>query len=215
MSKNQELALPELDFFSQYGAVAGGGSTVITGKLLKFTKGEFTAGQEGDEVPEGTRLAVQMDTVLTGYVRWEGNRPVEQIMGPIAKGFQPPKRADLGHDDTAGWEVGTDGKKRDPWQFANQFVAKSTDKRGQVFTFVTNSKGGFGAVGRLCTAYSAGAREKPGHYPVIELSTDSYKHAEFGKTYIPKFTVVGWVPKFAAVVEEAQEEAPKKRIGKR
>ena len=67
------------------------------------------------------------------------------------------------------------------------------------------------------SAYGTGAREKPGQYPVIELLVDSYKHAEFGKTYVPKFNVVGWVPKFTVEEEEKVEAAPpKKRIaGKR
>ena len=214
MAKGKSTAVvkPELDYFAQYGAVAGGSSNIV-GKLLRFNKGEYTAGQDNDEVPEGTKIVVNMDSVMTGWVRWEDNKPVEQLMGTIASGFQPAKRSDLGHDDEKEWEVGNDGKKRDPWQFANQFLAKGLGKGGELYTFVTNSKGGFGAVGRLCTAYSQGARERSGQYPVIELQTDSYKHPEYGKTYVPKFELVDWASK--DLFEEEQPAATTKKLTSR
>ena len=208
---SKEIALnDQLDFFAQYGQVAGGSSSII-GKLLRFTKGEFVAGQEGEEVKIGTKLAVNMDSVLTGWVRWEQNRPTEQLMGPICEGFQPAKRDDLGHSDKKAWETGNDGEPRDPWQFANQFLAKSTDKKGELYTFTTNSKGGFGAVGKLCTAYSVGARERPGQYPVVGLEVDSYKHTEYGKIYVPVFTITSWVPKATFKDVEKEEAAPATR----
>src|ERR1039457_6256029 len=83
------------NYFVDYGKAAGGQSNIV-GKLLKFSKGDYTAGQDNDEVDEGTEVVVNMDSLLVGWQRWEDNKPAEQQMGAVTEGFQPPRRADLG-----------------------------------------------------------------------------------------------------------------------
>src|ERR1039457_6483148 len=91
-------------YFTDYGKAAGGQSNIV-GKLLKFSKGDYTAGQDNDEVDEGTEAVVNMDARWVGWQRWEDNKPAEQQMGAVTEGFQPPRRADLGYDDEDKWEV--------------------------------------------------------------------------------------------------------------
>ena len=65
--------------------------TSIVGTLIKFNKGDWVDGDDQD-LEEDTELVVNMDQLLTGWVKWVDQRPTEQIMGPVGEGYQPPRR---------------------------------------------------------------------------------------------------------------------------
>jgi hypothetical protein len=69
------------------------------------------------------------------------------------------------------------------------------DDPEQVFTFVTGSKGGEGAIGELCKIYGKHIRIKPKEIPIIRLDVGSYQHSNkaFGRIKYPIFEVIGWV----------------------
>jgi hypothetical protein len=176
---------------------------MIVGKLLKFSKGDYLAGQDNEEVPMGTELIANMDEMLAGWVKWQDNKPVEQIMGKVSEGYQPPRRKDLSDTDTEQWEIDVKGEPRDPWQFSNLLILKS-DKG--LFTFTTSSKGGLNALGDLCKVYGQAMAQRPDEYPVIALGSGSYDHPNktLGRIKIPTFKVVGWaLKKTFADTEEA------------
>jgi hypothetical protein len=169
----------------------------IVGDLLTFSKfGEFLAGREKHQVPLGTRFVAHMLSMMTGHVRWEDDRPVEQVMGPVVEGFKPSKRADLGHLDKSMWETDDDGNPRDPSRPTNYLIL-SDPESGQLYTFTTSSRGGFNAIGELAKAYSHHIRQSPDDYPLIELAMSSYRHANkaYGEIRVPSFKVVDWVPR--------------------
>lgn len=195
------------NYFLEYGKQAGFQGNIV-GKLLRFTKGEYVAGQDNEEIEEDTKVIVNMDSVLSGWTRWEDNKPAEQLMGPIAEGFQPAKRAELGHDDESLWEQDPNGNARDPWQFGNLVIMKTLGKKGELFTFTTASKGGIGAIGRLCTEYGKEMRERPDEYPVVTLGVDSYMHTTYGKIKFPKLVIVDWADKSNFADLAADEPAP-------
>jgi hypothetical protein len=184
------------NFFQKYGgSAASGGPTV--GSFLKFSKfGEYRHGSYDEQLALGTQLAVYMNSFCIGWTRWESNRPAERIMGPLAEGFVPPKRAELGHHEQAQWERDSDGRARDPWQFTNTVVLKPVDSDEVFYTFSTASKGGLAALGKLALEFGNRMRSKPDEYPVVELDRDSYQHSNkaYGEIRVPVFTVVGWVP---------------------
>ncbi len=146
-------------------AKAGGGA--IVGELLKFAKGDYLAGQDSREIPIGTRLIANMDTLETGWVRWMDGRPSEHRMGLVAEHFTPAWRKDLDPSD------------------------------GKIYTFSTSSVGGRNALRDLCTDYAHGRRQHPNEHPVIELGVDSYQHSnkQLGRIKTPTFVIVGWYPK--------------------
>ena len=184
------------NFFQKYGSAAAAGGPSI-GAFLKFSKfGEYRYGQYEDQLELLTRLVVYMYSLCVGWTRWQDNRPAERIMGPLAQGFAPPKRADLAHLDQAQWERDDKGGVRDPWQFTNTVVFKAVDSDEAFYTFSTSSKGGIGALARLAREYGDRMRSKPDEYPVIELDRDSYQHPNkaYGEIRVPVFRVVGWVP---------------------
>ena len=78
----------------------------------------------------------------------------------------------------------------------------------EIFTFVTPSRGGFQALGKLSAAYAD--LGDPALCPVVALSTDSYMHKvkAYGTIYVPVFNVVKYVPaaRFNAILASARGE---------
>jgi hypothetical protein len=209
----------EPDVFEQYGNEIS--QRNIVGDLLKFSKGDWLRGQEGEEVPIGTQLIVNMDELLHGWIRWEDQKPAEQRMGRLVDGFKPPKRGELGHGypeleegqdpivdeddpriDRSEWELDDTTKApRDPWQFSYYIVMKDPkeeDPMEGIFTFASSSSGGRGAIGDLCKVYGRKRREGyHNHYPIVALKVGSYKHSkkEYGRIKVPVFQLAGWAAK--------------------
>lgn len=209
----RELALPERNPFESYGQSLT--LSNITGRLLKFNKGDWLAGEEEEELDHGTRLVANMENLLIGWQKWEDNRPTERLMGFLHEEFKPPKRDALGELDKDRWEVGTDGKARDPYQFSNLLVMKTPGKKAvtdELYTFATSSNGGLKCIGALCLEYGQAIRE--GHkddYPIVELGSDAYDHPnkEFGRIKKPTLKIVGWEKK--SVFQNDATAAKKKR----
>ena len=176
------------DPFAAYGQEAAS-----SGAFLKFSKGEWLLGQNDDEVALGRRLVANMNELSIGWIRWADGKPVERRLGLLAQGHKPEARDALGFTDQTLWEIdAASGKPKDPWNFTNELpMADPSD--GEQMTFSSSSKGGIGSVGNLCKAYGREYRQREGFVPVIELGRDSYKHAEYGKTYVPVLTIVDWV----------------------
>jgi hypothetical protein len=168
----------------------------IVGKLLKFAKGDFVAGEAGEVVSEGTEFVALMNEALCGWVKWEDGKPVEHLMGKIANNFVPPRRPDLGDVDRAAWEEDADGRARDPWQFAN-YVPMKREPSGELHTFVATSRGSLNAIGDLCRQYARHAEKHPDQDPVVKLFSGTYEHKvkAYGRIAYPIFTVTGWAQK--------------------
>lgn len=211
--KSGAMAVPEKDFFTQYAEAAS--QNKIVGDLLKFSKGEYLAGQDGDEVDEGTELVANMDEFLVGWVRWEGGKPTDMQMGKVVEGFRPPTRRELGDTEESEWETDEQtGQPRDPWQLTNYLILKEPGG-DKLYTFATSSKGGLGAVAKLAGEFGKRMRQRPNNFPIIALNVDSYRHPNkaYGKIFTPKFDVVGWTGKaefadaLAADAAEREEAA--------
>ena len=71
---------------------------MLLGPILKFTKGDYLVGRDGEECPEKEVVAL-MPGLLWGWIRWEDNLPVEHSMGLLMEGFVPPALETLGHRD--------------------------------------------------------------------------------------------------------------------
>lgn len=209
--EQRNLAAPGVNqpnAFEQYGQQMS--TSTIRGTLIKFSKGDWIMGDDED-VPEETLggLVANMDQLMVGWLRWEDNKPVETIMGPVAEGYQPPRRSELGFDDQSQWEQDNQGRPRDPWQFSNYIILKELGEdasEDNLYTFATSSKGGLNAMAVLCREYGRETRRRPNEYPIVKLGSDSYTHPEYGRTYVPLVKIVGWEDKslFAPVDDEAE-----------
>jgi hypothetical protein len=182
--------------WSDYGASVV--TTTFVGKLLKFSKGDYTAGKDDDEVAIGTHMVVNMLTLTTGWMKWVDNRPTEQRMGLLVEGFQPPQRSELGDLDEEAWPLDDKGKAQDPWRFTNNIVMADAES-GEVYTFTTASRGGLNAIGLLCKGYGECQHLHPEEWPLIELNVGSYQHSNraYGRIKYPILDMIGWSPKDA------------------
>jgi hypothetical protein len=161
------------------------------GLLLKFTKGDWAVGRDGDVLPIGTQLVPVMNSLMIGWQFWQNSEPSDPRMGFYVEGFMPPKRRELGDTDKTLWEIGVNGEPRDPWAYTNALPFVSPDKR-KVYTFTTSSSGGRTAVDDLCMDHS---KTPPGKYPIIALEASSYMHSkrEIARVKVPVFRIVGQV----------------------
>lgn len=190
------------DPFAAYGQEAAGN----TGDFLKFSKGEWLKGQNDDEIKIGTQLVANLEDLSVGWIQWADKKPVVREMGLLAQGHVPARRTELGLTDQTEWEVDKDGKPQDPWSFTNELPVVDLDT-GEQMTISMSSKGGIGAIGNLCKAYGKerAARLAKDMVPVIELDRDSYKHKEYGKTYVPVLKLAGWMENGAVPAQPVGE----------
>jgi hypothetical protein len=197
------------NYYQQYGDQAS--ARPIRGKLLKFNKGDWLAGQDEEEVPTGTRLVALMDELYIGWVHWKDKAPDEQRMGRVVEGFQPARRKDLGDLDEDEWELDSEGRPQDPWTFSNNLLlrpAGCTEEPDDedLYTLAVSSRGGLNAIGDLCKVFAKEVRRRPNQVPIVELGVDSYVHKEYGRTKIPVLKVVGWEDR--SFPETGTKEAP-------
>jgi hypothetical protein len=184
----------------------------IIGDLLKFSKGEWLAGRDGEEIAEGTELIAGCDQLLIGWIKWHDFKPVEHQMGRLAEGFMPARRSDLDDQDEINWPRDeSTGLPRDPWQLSNSMVLMDPGTR-QLYTFAAASKGAIGAMGKLMGHYGKHVRLAPDQLPIVALLSDSYKHSNkaFGKIHFPVLKVTGWINRmeFDSVLTGALDAAP-------
>jgi hypothetical protein len=181
-------AKPTANPFEAYGDATN--SRHIIGTLLKFSKGDYLAGQSSEDIPLGTVMTAIMDHLMVGWVQWCDNAPTQHVMGRVVEGYVPPRRAELGDMDQSQWERDDRGDPKDPWQLTNYLPMVGQD---ETYTFTTSSKGGIGAIGELCKVYGRHMRERPEEYPRIKLEVGSYMHSDkqFGRIRFPVFKVNG------------------------
>ena len=179
----------DIDPFEEF-ANQHGRQSFINGDLLRFTKhGIYKAGQEQEEIEEGTRMLAFMPGLMKGQVRWENNSPVKHLVGLVVEGFKPPARETLGDLDQDKWpKLG--GKPNDPWQFT--FYLPLLDESGQLYTYVTASKGGEQTLGDLVKKYVNNKKMHPDLVPIVKLNRTSYDHPEYGETFKPLLKIDGW-----------------------
>jgi hypothetical protein len=208
--KKDDKRLPTIPGGRNVFEAAGDAMTqggVIVGKLLKFSKGDWVAGPDSEEIPNGTELVAVIPGIASGWQRWEDNRPVEQIMGLLIEGFVPPARSTLSHTDKSTWPIDGNGKPRDPWQ-PTIYAPMATVDAATIYTFTTSSDGGKRhAIGPLCKDYGNHIRHAPDELPVVKLDQDSYLHTDrtIGRVKYPEMPIARWVKaeKYLAAVAEA------------
>ena len=46
--------------------------------VMKFSKGDYLAGEEGKAIETGTTVTANLDELLAGWIKWKEGKPVEQ-----------------------------------------------------------------------------------------------------------------------------------------
>jgi hypothetical protein len=128
----------------------------IRGILVKYAKGEWKRGKEGELVPAGTQLRAE-DT-REGYVRWKDSRPEYHLRQP---GGPPVQRAALGDDDERLWEVDDKGESIDPFKWT-RIVYFTDPETEEAFTFPATTWSGLKAVENLADQIKRKWLDDPG-----------------------------------------------------
>ena len=166
-------------------------ASAIAGDLLAFRKGVWQRGEGKETVDTGVTFVANMAEIWRGWIRWRDGTPADHRL--VRVGEQAADRNDLGHFDEAKWEIGNDGNPRDPWSMTDRIVLReSGDEELSLLTFSTGSYGGRQALGKLCKLYAQRAAEHADAYPVVQLSSGTWKHKTYGDIPRPVFDVVGW-----------------------
>ena len=170
-------------------------STLSGGQLpiLKFQKGGWYLGQNNDEIPLGTQLAVNMMQAEWGWVKWKDQKPVERRMVLIASGAQPANREELGANDKELWDLDDRGDPRDPWQKMIELPVRELKGEMRELVLSGGSRGHEGACKTLLSEFGKGMRQNAGKTPIIELRGDKYVHPKFGITHVPLMPLVAWL----------------------
>lgn len=173
----------------------------IKGTLLKFSKGDWTAGNEA--VPIGSTFILFVDEIISGWIKWEDSAPVEQIMQRVIEsGGRVAPRKSLGDLDEAHWPRDQQGQARDPWVFT-YYVPLQDPESGEWFTFTTSSAGGKSAIAKVLRTYGQQLDLHRNDNPIVEIGTGSYDHKDrsIGKVKFPIFEINDWALKPGAPVE--------------
>jgi hypothetical protein len=173
--------------------------------LLKYNSGHWTISEV--PVPAGTRFIAFPDQVTHQWTHFADNKFVKEIVALVAedvdgdvelKIVKGNGRDDLGNDDKSLWEEDSAGEPRDPWNYGLGLPLVNAET-GAFVVFKIGSRGGMGAIAGLVASYT---RNKHLGYPVVTLSTDSYKNKRFGGyTSYPVFITVGYDTPPAPVIE--------------
>jgi hypothetical protein len=152
------------------------------GNILKYSKGDW---YHMEQKLNGATMVADVTDLAHGFRKWENKQIVDSRVGLVAAGFVPPRREELGDDDSSLWPMGPDGSRVDPWAFG--YFLRLTAEDGTSYVWTAGSAGARRAVGDLIRAFSRRRRN-----PNVTLESDSYKHGQFGRVSVPLLKIIGW-----------------------
>jgi hypothetical protein len=169
-----------------------------SGGFLIFTKaGEWLFGQDEEPV-DGLNVVIMSKMIEQGWIRW-GTKPPAKVFARITQPYPDAPSSVEGLDNDGRNTTFNAAQAR---QFTGVFRGEDLGN----FIFNTNSKGGVKAADKLYQAIIAQANKSVYFFPVVTLTSDSYKHSSYGKIYTPSFVIEKWVD----VDGNEEGEAPKK-----
>ena len=175
-------------------------------QYMKFAKGEWVFGAEDTPIEDDSLWALNPMSIRQGFQAWVDN---ELAGEETASMFEPPIVK------TALPAVATGGENRG-WQSVIVFNMKCTkgEDEGTEVEFKTSSVGGIKEASKMINTILAQVSEDPSKpVPIIELSSDSYKHKKFGKVYTPVMEVKQWIS-METTNTQAIEKEPEPEVEK-
>lgn len=177
---------------------------VADGAYLKFNgnKGDLTFGSDDEELPVGSRIIIDMNSLSFGWTCWADSQVVEEVLVPVVDGKPPLEHELTDHgpfdDDDDGWrESGSVSAV-----LSSYGEDEGDEAVGTKLLFKTSTGGAVRSLKKLAGAFGRVFMQHPGQLPIVELAVESYmpKVKKHGKKYSLTFKIVGWV-------SEAEAEA--------
>jgi hypothetical protein len=170
----------------------GGGKDILK---LDRSDGHWSYGQGNEEVQEGSRWFIPVNSLAHGWVRWEA-KAKKEVMCYVWEDM-PDQPAMIGNKE---------------FEIQNGFEAKCVtgDDAGKEVIYRTNSVGGRRAFDQLLSDVIAQGEANPEYScAVITFSSSFYIHEEYNKIWNPIFTIVGWADlagNMLDIVEDPDED---------
>lgn len=203
LTKQNANALAGANFANPFAA-AGAGAGVST--YMKFTgaTGDFTYGQEDEELPHGTELAGDIENSKWVWSFWWEGEVLETVetqvaMDPMGWENEPDHLPDEYTGDMSLEEIRAEQADRstnfmDGWSC--QAVLNLRQIGGEEeFTLKLNKGVALNAFRALLSQFGRQYKFKVGLVPIIELSARSYKSKAkgVGKRYTPVLKISRWL----------------------
>ena len=167
-----------------------------SGAFLKMDKtGAWIFGVEEEEVSGTDQFIVNPEGFQHGYVAWGESEKLGEMIAPVTEALPETGPVPGG---AKGWE----------FQLGGHFKQKNGDLD---LVYRSSSVGGKRAIAGLASAVSDKlAAGDPKCVAVVTLSSDSYKHKQYGKIYTPVIEIVAWIA-MPGENTSAPKAAPKKK----
>ncbi len=170
---------------------------VETGTYLKFNgnDGRWSFGQDDEDLPEGSRVIVDMETLAFGWICWVDGSVEEERLVPVLDGRPPLEHelTDYGpYEEDDGWrEAASLSMILERYGDDDQ-----DDAVGTQLLWKTSTGGQVRQIRKLSGAYGRVFSQHPGEFPVVELGAEDYapKNKKYGKKkWSPVMKIVGWM----------------------
>ena len=171
-------------------------------QYLKLSKGGFWIyGIDDIDVEEGSKWAINPNSLATGYVAWPINgtgKPLgEEMRGITDDPIIESQLPSVG--DNAAWNQ----------QVGMQLMCISGEDVGVEVVFKASSKGGLSGFSTMLNAVMQHFKDNANTdlvVPVIDLLVDDYKHPTYGKIYTPIFEILDWIKIDSMPAPDAPDE---------
>lgn len=184
--------------------VMAGGTPYL--RLLR--DGKWAMGAEDSPIADGTEAIINPLSIQHGYSCWTDRGPKEGKNEKLGEEMWKITQVKKGvHELPAMTDPRT--QSHCTWKDQMSFELKMIDGKyvGQQAMFSATSVGGLRLISEVLAALEA--KLDTGSmfiFPVVRISSDSYQHNSYGKTYTPVMEIVGWADMDGK--EEGDDSAP-------
>lgn len=176
--------------------------------LLRLLKdGLWVYGAENVEVEDDSEWAVNPLSLQHGWIAWtdykkKKNEVLAEVMVPLTSPLPDYASLRKVQDD--------DGNELEyVQQISFQLQCMTGADKGEQVLYKATSVGGMNASkGLLNSIIQQLDTDENNPVPILVLGSDSYIHKTYGKTYVPEFEIVDWVPLDGDIKEPMPTEAP-------
>jgi hypothetical protein len=200
---SNEVTTPNRTGLGALGALRSGLQNVRTklpevasSPYLRLLKdGDWVFGQEDNAVAKGTEAVINPLSIKHGYSCWTNRQPGQgknENLGEIMVGLNAPLQAIHELPQHSDPVTGNVCQWKDQMSVDVKFIGGK--HKGTQVMWKVSSVGGLNAAKGILDEILARLDEDTAFVcPIITLDSDSYKHPTYGKTYVPKIEVVGWM----------------------
>lgn len=185
-------------------------------QYLKMEKsGQWVFGQDETPVEAGSLWALNPQSFMHGYVAWDtdaGGAPVKEVMVPVSQPL--PALSSLPPlPPSARTGKALEYKEQRAVQLVCILDPGASDKDSDVGTLVEYKQSSVGAMrlfrGMADAILQRAMKGEDKIVPIVKLTSEDYKHSQYGKIWNPIFSIVEWrsMTDTSAPAAEDDEEA--------